>query len=125
LEAKDRQQAGSKTHAERVSVYAVATGDRLGFDLAHLIALKTVAEVHDLGNEALVLAADQPIDETSCEIVSLCEAYVSRRFGFHGQTKLTYEQCIAWLKNEAGVDFDARLVEALLSVQDLIQPLGS
>jgi HD-GYP domain-containing protein (c-di-GMP phosphodiesterase class II) len=41
--------AGEAHHAERVAVYAVATGERLGMSFEDLIYLRQAASLHDVG----------------------------------------------------------------------------
>lgn len=45
----DAHRPGEKAHAERVAVYAVATGARMGLRGTQLVALKEAALLHDVG----------------------------------------------------------------------------
>lgn len=47
--ALDMHQPGEGGHAERVSVYAVATGERLGLSDSDLLDLRRAAALHDVG----------------------------------------------------------------------------
>ena len=49
LEKLDAHRPGEKAHAERVSVYAVATGNRMGLKGSQLLDLKEAAMLHDVG----------------------------------------------------------------------------
>lgn len=47
--ALDLHDPGERAHAERVSVYAVATGEKLGLSDDDLVQLKYAAQLHDVG----------------------------------------------------------------------------
>ena len=49
LRALDQHSPGEGGHAERVAVYAVATGERLGMDDDSLLSLRRAAQLHDVG----------------------------------------------------------------------------
>jgi len=49
LERLDRHSPAEKGHAERVAVYAVATGEELGMDDDALLHLRYAAMLHDVG----------------------------------------------------------------------------
>lgn len=53
LKALDRHCPGEAAHADRVAVYAVATGAELGWAEDDLFTLRRSAELHDLGKAAL------------------------------------------------------------------------
>ncbi len=49
LKALEDSCPGEKGHAERVSVYAVATAERLGWTGDRLVSVRIAAELHDVG----------------------------------------------------------------------------
>ncbi len=114
-----------RARAERVSVYAVATAHRLGWDSMQLIGIRVAAEIHGISQvdpQLLRLAAN---DEVGDAIVRLCRAFDARRYGVGEVTQLTDEQCIRWLQTEAPSEFGSDIVDALIGVQSVIQPIGT
>lgn len=53
LNALDMHVPGESGHADRVAVYSVATGDKLGMDSDSLATLKMAATLHDIGKMAV------------------------------------------------------------------------
>jgi HD-GYP domain-containing protein (c-di-GMP phosphodiesterase class II) len=53
LRALDMHVPGESGHADRVAVYSVATGNKLGLDSTQLATLKTAAMLHDIGKMAV------------------------------------------------------------------------
>lgn len=53
LTSLDLHVPGEAGHAERVAVYAVATGHELGLDQGHLLELRRAATLHDIGKVAI------------------------------------------------------------------------
>ena len=49
LRQMEEHSEGEAGHAERVSVYAVATGERLGLNFEQLVRLRQAAALHDVG----------------------------------------------------------------------------
>ena len=49
VRALDLHGPGEAEHAERVSVYSVATADQLGFSEAELLLIRWAAQLHDVG----------------------------------------------------------------------------
>lgn len=49
LRALETHGPGEGAHADRVAVYATATGEKLGLDLNALVELRWAAELHDVG----------------------------------------------------------------------------
>jgi HD-GYP domain-containing protein (c-di-GMP phosphodiesterase class II) len=65
LKKLDDHAAGERAHAERVSVYAVATGDALGVRGEDLLVLRYAAELHDIGKlsvDPALLLAERPLE---------------------------------------------------------------
>ncbi|AIE87831.1 HD-GYP domain-containing protein [Fimbriimonas ginsengisoli] len=149
MAARDPAERG---HSDRVAVYAVATGERLGLTDARLLNLRYAAALHDIGRALgspdmkqypfegferlgqiaflrpaakIVLFHRERMDgsgypaglageQISMEsrIVGACEAFDELLFGGGG----------ADLRSGA---FDQRVVDALMEVQRVIQPVGS
>ena len=53
VRALDLHGPGEAEHAERVSVYAVATGEKMGLDDQELLELRRAAVLHDVGKIAI------------------------------------------------------------------------
>ena len=66
-----------------------------------------------------------PTDLLSREIVKLCERFDILRTGYGDGIPVGDDECVRWLSEEAIGEFDARIVEALLAVQSVIQPIGT
>jgi HD-GYP domain-containing protein (c-di-GMP phosphodiesterase class II) len=174
----DRHSPSERGHAERVAVYAVATGDALGLDEEFLINLRYAALLHDVGKtsvdahllrklgklteeemdalrlHALIAASvveafdwlqpslpdirhhherwdgkgypeglvgpDIPL---GARIIGLAEAFDVILTGLHGIPR-GEETALAEIVRCAGTQFDPRVVEAFLTVQPIIQPMG-
>jgi HD-GYP domain-containing protein (c-di-GMP phosphodiesterase class II) len=174
----DEYAPGERAHAERVAVYAVATGEALGMDDEALRTLRMAAELHDIGKlkvPSAVLMAERPLepderalvethvvdvqavlpdDAFGADVVDIIEAhherwegggYPGRRSGdaiplgariiaaaealdvmMQGapwRKPFPEEAAIAAMKGLGGTWFDPQVVETLLRVQPLIQPL--
>jgi response regulator RpfG family c-di-GMP phosphodiesterase len=66
VRALDLHIPGEGAHAERVAVFAVATGERLGLSYEELLTLRRAAALHDLGKLAIergVCAKPGPLTE--------------------------------------------------------------
>jgi len=125
LAAEEQRKPGFQAHAERVSVYAVATGERLGLDPAHLIKLRLGAELGGLAGadpDLIELTAD---DKRSQEIIRLCRDFDRFRSGVGGDTAADDTKSAEWLDLEARIEFEPEIVDALLAVQVVIQPVGT
>jgi len=115
---------GIRGHAERVAVYSVAVGHRLGIDAPTLLRIRITAELQviEVSDSDLVdLFADDPI---ILEIVALCAEFDRRRFGFK-HPQMTDSECVTWLDTEARSLYVDKTVDALLAVQSVIQPIGT
>lgn len=174
----DRHSPSERGHAERVAVYAVATGEALGLDDDALVELRYSALLHDVGKisidaqllgkvgkltgeemdalrlHALIAAGvveafdwlqpclpnirhhherwdgngypdglmgpDIPL---GARIINLAETFDVILMGLHGAPRGD-ETAVAEIRRCSGTQFDPRVVEAFLTVQPLIQPLG-
>ncbi len=125
LEAKDRQSPGVRTHAERVAVYSVAVGQRLGWGPKRLVRLRVAAELSDIVALDPEIEALRAVDSTSRSIVRLCAQFDLLRSASGGDDAAEDEDCAAWLQAQVRAGFPAKLVDALLAVQSLIQPIGT
>lgn len=66
LELLDGHSFGERDHAERVAVYAVATGERLGMSDDDLLSLRIAAQLHDVGKVLVspsILRSRKPLGE--------------------------------------------------------------
>lgn len=73
LEAHTPGQAG---HAERVAVYSVATGDRLGLPEEDLMDLRLAAMLHDIGKLTLPVSLLSKTDPLSGEEIQILRSHV-------------------------------------------------
>lgn len=65
LRRLDDHAAGERAHAERVAVYAVATGEAMGMSDEDLLTLRYAAELHDIGKLKIssdILLAERPLE---------------------------------------------------------------
>lgn len=72
LTALDLNAPGERTHAERVAVYAVATGDELGLSEEELLRLRYSALLHDVGKTKLdssLLSKVGRLSETELDVI--------------------------------------------------------
>jgi hypothetical protein len=118
LAKAELQSPGTRERAERIAVYAVAVGHRIGVGSDGLLGLRFTAELHGIDDVEPELRAAIARDEMSEHIVRLCQEFDLRNHGFA-------EEGVEWLKHEALSEFAQGLVDALLAVQAVIQPVGS
>ena len=57
LRQMEQHSTGEAGHAERVAVYSVAVGERLGMSQQELVHLRMAAQLHDVANQ-IHLSAD-------------------------------------------------------------------
>jgi len=125
LASEDARSPGSQAHRERTAVYAVAVGDRLGMDEIALVRLRLAAELRGIDALDPELSDLVASNELSLAIVELCVEYDRLRSGFGGGQQTSDEDCITWMKTTAPSKFEGAVVDALLTVQAVIQPIGT
>lgn len=125
LATLDEEQLGSRSHAGRVAVYAVATAERLGYSLDRLNQVKIAAELHDYTGERGSLISLESLNDEERAIINLCETFDCHLTGFHGFTPMTEDASLNWLQGEAGEHYGPEMIKALAEVQVVVQPLGT
>jgi len=125
LEAQEQTYPGSRHRAERVAVYAVATGERLRMNVDQLLPLRLAAELRGIASVDDDLFGMTAKDDQSLSIIRLAAEFDSRRSGFQGHPQLSDAECEDWLISSATKEFDQSIVEAMLAVQKVIQPIGT
>ena len=111
---------GYRNRAERVSVYSVAIAQKLGLNIDALVSIRVLAEVGALPNLSTELLELRASDDLSKTIVRLASTFDEIRMnnGPEGSAE-------SWLSIEAEKEYAVDLVNALKSVQGIIQPIGS
>lgn len=173
----DRHLPGEHGHAERVSVFATATGHELGLRDTDLLELRMAAQLHDIGK--LTLDADlflrddleeveQALRRSHSElgaslllrelgmknaakgvlhhhehwngtgypgglrgneiplvsrIIAVAESFDAMAYAYFNSQKVSDQEAAERIWDLAGTTFDPSVVEALLKVQPLIQPV--
>ncbi len=180
IQALDLHEPGEGGHAERVSVYAAATGHALGLGYDDLLNLRRAAALHDIGKISVsqsTLRKLGTLDEEELEelrshalmamrlvesfewlkptvpmirhhherwdgqgypdglvgtaipvgarIIGACEAFDVLVSGSPWRRAVSEAEALAELRRCAGSQFDPEVVEALATVQPLIQPVGT
>jgi response regulator RpfG family c-di-GMP phosphodiesterase len=116
---------GSRAHGERVAVYSVATAHKLGLVDNQLLHVRVFAELRHIPEATDGLIQHASVDPRIEMIVELCEKFDQLRTGFGGQGSLSDADVVSWLGHEARAEFDSDLIDALLEVQGIIQPIGT
>lgn len=117
----EEQYPGSRRHYERVAVYAVATAERLGFGPDGLTHLRIASELRKLDPGLIESLGFEELDLRLEAVLELCDQFESRRTpDCQGD-----DERLRWLRSEARASFDPAHVDALESVQSLIQPTGT
>jgi putative two-component system response regulator len=178
LRELDAHAPGEAAHGERVAVYAVATGERLGMSEDQLQALRFAAALHDFGKLGLpadlISSSETLSDSETAElrvhptwaaallfergvppydgilshherwdgtgyplglkgdqiplegrIIALAEVFDILHFGAPWQPRKSESEAVAIIRQESGTQFDPTVVDAFLTVQPLIQPVGT
>lgn len=116
---------GSRAHGERVAVYSVSTAHQLGFAPELLLKIRVLSELGKIPNAVEEVDPDA-IRSTEClEVVALCREFDRRRSGYGTSSSMTDMEVVAWLDVEARRFHSKEMVDALLSVQGIIQPIGT
>jgi hypothetical protein len=124
-DSEGSRSSGTSASRDRVAVYAVAVGERLGLDLEALIGLRVAAELIECSSAPAELVALVGPGETSRQIVELCREFDARRIGDSSTPAMTDVECVAWLDGADVARFEGKIVAALRSVQSVIQPIGT
>ena len=125
LASEELSAPGESDRAARLAVYAVATGEHLGMDSDQLIAIRLAAQLHRITEIDDQLRQLITKDETIRTIIRLSEAFDERRFGSRGQAQMSDRECLAWLNQQHGAEYPSEIVDALIAVQSVIQPIGT
>ena len=116
---------GSRAHGERVAVYSVATAHKLGLVDDQLLFVRVVAQLSHIPGASERFPALETVDDRCEKIVRLCRKFDQLRTGYGGQPSLNDADVVSWLGHEARAEFDSDLIDALLEVQGIIQPIGT
>ena len=116
---------GSRAHGERVAVYSVATGHKLGLDASDLLNVRVLAELSEIPNAISEIAPNAIQNSTYREVVALCKNFDARRSGYGELSAMSDAEAVTWLDRDARLTYSAALVDALLAVQAIIQPIGT
>jgi HD-GYP domain-containing protein (c-di-GMP phosphodiesterase class II) len=178
LKELDEHAPGEAEHGERVAVYSVAIGEKMGMDGTALERLRFASALHDFGKlglpSELLTSAEALTDTETAElrvhptwaaaflmergvpayegilahherwdgsgyplglcgeeiplegrIIAVAETFDILNYGAPWQTKKTETEALDIVRHAAGSHFDPAVVEALLLVQPLIQPVGT
>lgn len=118
----DRLGPWEREHAVRVAVYATATAHRLGLRGNDLVEIRIAGEAHDLDEEVLSTYSDGILAAIHGPIVRVAEWFDLNLHGSPSGEARPLDEVTADLRAQRG--FDQEVVEALLVVQRVIQPVG-
>lgn len=112
----DRLEGEAREHAIRVAVYATAAGHRLGIRGRDLRALRIAAEGHDLADSGRADASS-----IAQEVIRAAKWFDLALHGSQAPRPLSDVASEFLTRSE----FSPEVVQALLDVQPLIQPVGT
>jgi HD-GYP domain-containing protein (c-di-GMP phosphodiesterase class II) len=90
LRQMEAHSIGEAGHAERVAVYCVATGERLGMGFDDLVRLRQAAALHDVGKITLDRALLQKLGELSTDELN--------ELRMHAQRSKKVIESLTWLE---------------------------
>ena len=124
-EAFEKSHAGSRAHGERVAVYAVATAHHLGFSGDGLLHVRMIAQLGELPPEMITAEFAGDFDPACLEVVALCRAFDRLRSGYQEDRQRSDSEVVRWLEDVSREFYPNPMVDALLAVQGIIQPIGT
>ena len=95
VRALDLHEPGEGDHAERVAVYAVATGERMGMSQEDLLVLRRAAALHDVGKISISQGLLRKLGELSDEDIAQLRA--------HATMAIRIIKSFDWLANAAPI----------------------